>query len=203
MRFMFGKWQACMLDAMTDDDCSHTAVDNRMCRLSVRMIWILVLYDIRQFDYLQIQRMHVGSCMQDLAIVDDGWDTTTHHISSCQLIVNIASWCTRLRTLAFKGKVLRSRDNDGDAFPSAVSRLTALQSLALHNLKLLVRTSLVQACAAFFANSMACAFLHVVSGGTHVSDTAVGSCGWQPLLVRITKPPVGRHPGLAWIYAAG
>lgn len=72
-------------------------------------------------------------------MVDDGCDTTTHHISSCQLIVNIASWCTRLRTLAFKGKVLRSRHNDGDAFPSAVSRLTALESLALHNLKLLVR----------------------------------------------------------------
>ena len=86
------------------------------------------------------QRMHVGSYMQDLAIVDEGWGTEPGYITSCQLIVNIASWCTRLRTLAFNGNVLRTRHNDGEAFPSAVSRLTALESLALHNLNLLVRS---------------------------------------------------------------
>lgn len=83
-----------------------------------------------------------GAPLQDLAIKDEGWDQS-RHTSSCQLIVNIASCCTRLKTLAVNfGLSYMASEHASEAFPAAVSRLTALESLALQHLVLLVRSAL-------------------------------------------------------------
>jgi hypothetical protein len=72
--------------------------------------------------------------------MDQGWKQS-RHTSCCQLIVNIASCCTRLKTLAVNfGLSYMASDRADEAFPAAVSRLTALESLALQHLVLQVRT---------------------------------------------------------------
>lgn len=78
----------------------------------------------------------LGGVSQDLAISHGGY-VDTRDITPCQLVVNIACWCSRLKTLALRANNCAFHPANG--FPSAVSCLTALESLALHNLSLSVR----------------------------------------------------------------
>jgi hypothetical protein len=92
-------------------------------------------------SYSDAKQHLLSGALQDLAIMDEGWEADdTHNTSCCQLVTNIASRCTRLKTLAISfGQSCMSSDHAGDAFPAAVSRLTALESLALQGLVLSVR----------------------------------------------------------------